>query len=597
MRINATCFAFLASLFLLCAEGGGGAVSGNAHLIENEAKTKSYAIQTELAAFNTSTAPFNGNGGGGGGGSLPAIGACLTTAGSVLNTTNAVPRATVTGTTDDVLAADACTIVSYNNASGVAVTAPSASAAGFTQGFYATLKNKGAGNVTVTPSSGTINGTASFVIVQNTGCGIYSDGTNWQLDYASCNALSGGSGVLSVSGDSTIFSNSSSTGAVTLTKANAAATTLLGNPTGSSAAPSYTTAPVVSGAMGAASFNASTAATGYGLAGHKAFFEPANDTGGTGASIGIGNGALTGQTAGAAGYFNTAIGFNSLNGNLTTAGGSNTAIGAYSLFADTTGHQNTAIGLQALFLNTTGNSNAAIGNMALGNNTSGSGNTAFGNSTLQSNNGSDNVALGNVSLVTATAAFNNTAVGSLTLLSATNNDNTTVGYKGLFATTTGSGNTAVGKLAGQANTTGSGNTILGNSVGSTTLSTGNNNILIGTGSGVDTVAASSSNEANIGGLLFYNTNSTAAPAVSACGTSPTIDSRANNRSGTVTAGTGVAASCTITFAGSGYSTWNHCRVTSQAIVTSLVYSYTLTAITIAGTTLVSDKFDYDCDGY
>jgi len=60
-----------------------------------------------------------------------------------------------------------------------------------------------------------------------------------------CHAIT--SGVSSVSGDGVLVSNSSSTGAVTLTLANAAANTVWGNNTGSSAAPGYQTAINVSG--------------------------------------------------------------------------------------------------------------------------------------------------------------------------------------------------------------------------------------------------------------------------------------------------------------------------------------------------------------
>lgn len=69
-----------------------------------------------------------------------------------------------------------------------------------------------------------------------------------------------GATVSSITGDATIISNSASTGAVTLTLANATAKTILGNATAGSAAPTYTTAPVVSGVSTALSF----AATGTG---------------------------------------------------------------------------------------------------------------------------------------------------------------------------------------------------------------------------------------------------------------------------------------------------------------------------------------------
>lgn len=86
-----------------------------------------------------------------------------------------------------------------------------------------------------------------------------------------------------------------------------------------------------------------------------------------------------------------------------------------------------------------------------------------------------------------------------------------------------------------------------------------------------------------------------APAVSACGTSPTIDSRATDASGTVTVGTVAAASCTITF-NIAYVTWNHCNVTAQSTLAAFAYSYTKAAITVTGTSLVGALIDYRCDG-
>lgn len=59
--------------------------------------------------------------------------------------------------------------------------------------------------------------------------------------------LTSSSGVSSFSGDGTLLSNSASTGAVTATLANAGALTVLGNRTGSGAAPTYTSSPIISG--------------------------------------------------------------------------------------------------------------------------------------------------------------------------------------------------------------------------------------------------------------------------------------------------------------------------------------------------------------
>jgi hypothetical protein len=89
--------------------------------------------------------------------------------------------------------------------------------------------------------------------------------------------------------------------------------------------------------------------------------------------------------------------------------------------------------------------------------------------------------------------------------------------------------------------------------------------------------------------------SAGAPAVSG-GSSPTIDSNATDTSGTATAGSGTVTSFTITF-NVGYVVWNHCRVTPHSTIVAFAYSYTKTVITITGTSLTSDVFDYDCDGH
>ena len=86
----------------------------------------------------------------------------------------------------------------------------------------------------------------------------------------------------------------------------------------------------------------------------------------------------------------------------------------------------------------------------------------------------------------------------------------------------------------------------------------------------------------------------AAPTLSACGTSPSVDANATNLSGTVTVGS-TATSCTATFA-TAFSTFNHCRVTSQSTLAAFAYTYSKTAIIVTATVLGGDVFDYQCDG-
>jgi len=85
-----------------------------------------------------------------------------------------------------------------------------------------------------------------------------------------------------------------------------------------------------------------------------------------------------------------------------------------------------------------------------------------------------------------------------------------VGYSVLILDTTGVNNTAVGSQALDKNTTGASNTVIGYNVASATLATGSNDILIGTSSAVDTAAAGTNYNLNIGNLLQGDmTNSTA----------------------------------------------------------------------------------------
>jgi len=140
--------------------------------------------------------------------------------------------------------------------------------------------------------------------------------------------------------------------------------------------------------------------------------------------------------------FTTAEGKNALK-NLTTGAG-NTAVGWYSLFADTAASFNTGVGAGTLALNTA-NNNTAVGTAALLLNTNGVSNTAIGSTALLHNNGG-----------------NNTAVGAGALTSnTTGNFNTAIGGGALVSNTDGSGNTATGFLALNANQHSAGNTAYG----------------------------------------------------------------------------------------------------------------------------------------
>lgn len=83
-----------------------------------------------------------------------------------------------TGTTYTVLSGDSGKLVTFSNASSVAVTLPQATGS-FTTGWYFQVENLGAGTVTITPTTSTIDGAATLVLQTNQGALIVSDGTNY----------------------------------------------------------------------------------------------------------------------------------------------------------------------------------------------------------------------------------------------------------------------------------------------------------------------------------------------------------------------------------------------------------------------------------
>lgn len=84
------------------------------------------------------------------------------------------------------------------------------------------------------------------------------------------------------------------------------------------------------------------------------------------------------------------------------------------------------------------------------------------------------------------------------------------------------------------------------------------------------------------------------PALSSCGTSPSITG--NDLAGTVTMGTGTPTGCVITFS-SPYQTAPHCVVTWIATpLASQSYATSVTAITLTQTATSSNVVKYACFG-
>lgn len=132
-----------------------------------------------------------------------------------------------TGTSYTILTTDRSKLVTFSNASAIAVTLPQADSTNFPDGWYAEVKNKGAGTATITPTTSTIDGKATLTLPTGYGATIYSDGTNYQIQGfyrldPSTNAQTGTTYTI-VTGDrgKLITTSNASAIAVTLPQANA----------------------------------------------------------------------------------------------------------------------------------------------------------------------------------------------------------------------------------------------------------------------------------------------------------------------------------------------------------------------------------------
>lgn len=83
-----------------------------------------------------------------------------------------------TGVSYTIAAGDKSKLVTHSNAGAIAVTLPQAGAS-FPDGWYYFTENRGAGTVTITPTTSTIDGAASLTLEQNDGVFIASDGANY----------------------------------------------------------------------------------------------------------------------------------------------------------------------------------------------------------------------------------------------------------------------------------------------------------------------------------------------------------------------------------------------------------------------------------
>jgi hypothetical protein len=152
-----------------------------------------------MATIATQTVLGNGSGSTGVPVALALSGNLVATA-TGLGTSQAINAQT--GTTYTLLTTDAGKLLTISNAAAVAISLPVATTTGFTAGFAFDIQNKGAGTATITPTTSTINGSATLALATNQGCTVTSDGTNYQV--SACTAVGGGGG-----GSGTITSSTS----------------------------------------------------------------------------------------------------------------------------------------------------------------------------------------------------------------------------------------------------------------------------------------------------------------------------------------------------------------------------------------------------
>lgn len=206
------------------------------------------------------------------------------------------------------------------------------------------------------------------------------------------------------------------------------------------------------------------------------------------------------------------------------SGTTNTAFGVSTLAANSSGSNNTAIGYQALLSMLAANNNTAVGTSALQTNTGGA-NTAIGSSALISNT------TGNFNTVSGVAALNYNKTGS---------SNIAIGYQSGYGASNASNisnNVIVGYNAGLSVLTGANNNVFIGYAAAANVTTGAKNIVIG--HNIDAPSATTSNQLNIGNIIFgtgvSGTGTTIAGSIGIGENNPTAI--LHLKAGTVTAST------------------------------------------------------------
>jgi len=105
-----------------------------------------------------------------------------------------------TTTSEAITDGDRAKIVTFSNSSAVAATIAQAGTGGnFADGWFAILENLGAGIVTLTPTTSTVNGAATLVLAKYQSCLLLSDGTNYLAVFHGTRTIASGTSALGTS--------------------------------------------------------------------------------------------------------------------------------------------------------------------------------------------------------------------------------------------------------------------------------------------------------------------------------------------------------------------------------------------------------------
>lgn len=142
-----------------------------------------------------------------------------------------------TGTSYAFVDGDRAKLVTLSNASSIAGTIAQAGGGGsFVAGWHTDIQNRGAGTLTLTPTTSTIDGSANLVLTTGQGVRLFSDGTNY-FTQRGVGAAAGGSGTVTSIVAGTGLSGGTITTSGTIALASVANLSILSNVSGSSAAP------------------------------------------------------------------------------------------------------------------------------------------------------------------------------------------------------------------------------------------------------------------------------------------------------------------------------------------------------------------------